>query len=242
MGLLDGTIPSYKILGITASAVFMNEVFGYWNDIKGKSTLLVELYQHLAGDFFPVITIVYDSYVQRLLDLFLRLYPVRRRRDISTSTACHRTTFNFGILWNHDHLDHETHENIHTFFTGVYTRQLKHPVNMGRKGMCLDNQFQPLMTLPNLENLRNVPILFISGTENDVFSPESTLWDYEMLRRHFGEELYRRLLVESYGRLDPIIGKDAAEDVYWRVFEHTVWCNKNSLVGARDTDAKISAV
>ena len=102
---------------------------------------------------------------------------------------------------------------------------------MGTHGACLDNELRPLVTDRNLRNLQDIPILFMSGTVNEVFKPESTLRDYEMLRRRFGEHLYRRFLVEGYGHLDPVIGKNAADDVYWRVFEHVKWC----VQGPEDT-------
>lgn len=85
------------------------------------------------------------------------------------------------------------------------------------------------MTAKNLENLRGLPILFISGTDNEVFDPETTLRDYEMLRRRFGEGMYRRFLAEGYGHLDPIVGKNADRDVYWRILGHLQWCEKRGL-------------
>ena len=44
-GLLDGTIPRSLILGMSSSAVVMSACFGYWNALKGKTTLLIQLYQ-----------------------------------------------------------------------------------------------------------------------------------------------------------------------------------------------------
>jgi hypothetical protein len=96
MGLLDGTIPASGILGITANSVFMNQVFAYWNGVKGSTTLLVRLYELLAGTFFPMLSKANDNPIQRLLDTVLRFYPVRRRRDLCASTACRRTSFGFG--------------------------------------------------------------------------------------------------------------------------------------------------
>lgn len=228
MGLLDGTIPSNEILGITADSVFMNEVFANWNALKGRTTLLISLYERLAGNFFPIHSGRSHSAFQRTLDILLRFYPVGRR-DICTSTACHRTSFGFGLLWNHENLDRNTHDNIHRFFAGTHTKLLKHVVRMGTYGMCLDNELRPLLMSENLERLRSVPILFISGTDNEVFKPESTLRDYELLRRRFGEENYRRFLPEGYGHLDPIVGKNSAQDVYWRVFEHLQSCSKRYI-------------
>jgi hypothetical protein len=232
MGLLDGTISRNQILGVTANSVFMNEAFAYWNSIKGRTTVLIDLYEYLAGNFFPVSSGANDTLFQRVLDLVLRFYPVGRRRDLCTSTACHRCSFGFGLLWNHENLDKQIHDNIHHFFTGTHTTILKHVVRMGARGKCLDNNLKSLVTNDNLERLRGLPILFISGTENDVFDPETTLADYELLRRRFGEENYRRFLPDGYGHLDPIVGKNAAEEVYWRIFEHLKWCiNRPESVG-----------
>lgn len=229
MGILDGVIDSSQILGVTANAVFMNQVFGYWNSLKGRTTLLIRLYKFLAGDYFPISSITDSQFIQGLLDLLLRLYPVGHPRDICHSTACRRTSFVFGLLWNHENLDRGIHENIHQFFTGTYTKLMEQVVRMGARGVCLSNDCGPLLTNQSLKRLQGLPILFISGTENQVFDPESTLKDYELLRRRFGEKYYRRFLAEGYGHLDPIVGKDAATDVYWKVFNHLQWCLENEV-------------
>ena len=95
---------------------------------------------------------------------------------------------------------------------------------MGTRGGCLDNPLSPLVTPESLLHLQGLPVLFITGTANEIFDPESTLRDYEMLRRRFGEHLHRRFQVEGYGHLDTIVGKSAAEDVYWKVTDHLQWC------------------
>ncbi|KAI9679131.1 MAG: hypothetical protein M1822_007341 [Bathelium mastoideum] len=229
MGLLDGAIRSDQILGISANSVFMNQEFAYWNSLKGRTTALIKVYELLASDFFPMVGD--NKLFQRVLDALLRFYPVSKRRDFCASTACHRTSFGFGLLWNHENLNTQTHNNVHNFFAGTHTTLLKHVVRMGTRGWCLNNDLQPLLIPSNLQRLQGVPILFISGTDNEVFDPESTLRDYEMLRRQFGEKLYRRFLVEGYGHLDPVVGKDAASDVYWRVLAHLEWASRHRRHG-----------
>ena len=230
MGLLDGKIFRYQILGITANSVFINQVFGYWNSLKGRTTALISLYEMLAGKFFPMFSGNDSSAFQKVLDGLLRFYPVSARRDICSSTACHRTSFGFGLLWNHENLNHETHKNIHRFFAGSHTKLLKHVVRMGTRGQCLDNHLRPLLTSKHLQRLEGVPILFISGTDNEVFNPESTLRDYEMLRRTFGEAMYRRYSPDGYGHLDPIMGKNAEHDVYWKILDHIRWCGQQKCL------------
>ncbi|RDW70881.1 uncharacterized protein DSM5745_08392 [Aspergillus mulundensis] len=227
MALLTGTIKADQILGITANSVFMNQVFAYWNAIKASSPLLIRAYELLDGPYFPIdFSTRTKSVSQRILDFLLSLYPVPRR-DRCSSPACHRTSFAFGLLWNHRNLDRRIHDNIDRFFTGTSTKSLEHITRMDSAGSCLDNNLNSLLTIENLENLRGVPILFISGSENEVFSPETTLKDYELLRRAFGEGMYRRFLVDGYGHLDPIVGKNAERDVYWRVKGHVECCLQN---------------
>ncbi|PYH65952.1 FAD/NAD(P)-binding domain-containing protein [Aspergillus vadensis CBS 113365] len=224
MGLLDGTINRTHILGITANAVFMTQVLAYWNSVKAATPALIRLYEFISGTHYPIGSPDGNKPIHKVLDILLRFYPVENRRDICTSTHCHRTTFAFGLCWNHNNLDTNIHDNVGQFFADTHTKLLEHVTRMGTHGACLDNELRPLLTDRNLRNLQDIPILFMSGTVNEVFKPESTLRDYEMLRRRFGEHLYRRFLVEGYGHLDPVIGKNAADDVYWRVFEHVKWC------------------
>jgi hypothetical protein len=231
MALLTGIVKPEQLLGITANSVFMNQVFGYWNSIKASSTLLIRAYEFLDGPYFPISFLERrKDLLQYILDFLLSLYPVARR-DRCTSPSCHRTSFAFGLLWNHENLDQEIHGNIETFFAGTFTRSLEHITRMGCAGSCLNNNLEPLLTQKNLQNVRGVPILFMSGSENQVFNPESTLRDYELLRRTFGEHMYRRFLVERYGHLDTIVGSQADKDVYWKVEGHINWCLRNKTTG-----------
>ncbi|KAE8376168.1 hypothetical protein BDV26DRAFT_282908 [Aspergillus bertholletiae] len=230
MGLLDGTIDGSQLLGITANSVFITQIFAYWNSVKAATPILIRLYEFLGGTYFPIGKGHDNHLIQRVLDVVLRLYPVRHRRDICTSTLCHRTSFAFGLCWNHDNLDAGIHDNIGEFFSGTHTKLLEHATRMGTRGACLDNQLNSLPTPENLLRLQGLPMLFITGTANEVFDPESTLRDYEMLRRRFGEQQYRRFQAEGYGHLDTIVGKSAAEDIYWKVAGHLRWCVQGSHV------------
>ncbi|KKK14322.1 hypothetical protein ARAM_000785 [Aspergillus rambellii] len=227
MALLSGTVAPAQLLGMTGNSVFMNQVFGYWNSVKAYSPRLIRLYEFLDGPYFPIAFHGKKGLFQLCLDFILRLYPVSYPRDLCTSAACRRTSFAFGLLWNHENLDRSTHDNIDKFFTGCPTKILDHIVRMGSRGRCLDNELRPLLTPDNIQRLKGLPILLMSGTDNEVFDPDSTLRDYELLRRQFGESLYRRFLVRGYGHLDPVVGKSAADDVYWRVFDHLKWCEEH---------------
>ena len=62
----------------------------------------------------------------------------------------------------------------------------------------------------SLENLRDIPILFFSGAENVVYTPEATLTSYTVLRGKFGEGGYERLVFEGRGHLDCWMGEGAS--------------------------------
>lgn len=103
---------------------------------------------------------------------------------------------------------------------------LKHLMCMGTAHEVMDNDFQSLVTDANLENFKGLPISFISGGDNVVYSPESTSMSYDVLRERFGTEMYRRRVVQGYGHLDTWMGKNSAVDVYPLVAEHVEWCEK----------------
>ena len=155
----------------------------------------------------------------------MRFYPVDSRKELCTSTACHRMSFCFGRAWNHENIDAATHDMIHEFMGEIHVNVLKHVTKMGTMNSPLDNEYNSLLTDENLERLRGLPILFLSGSDNVVYDPVSTLKDYELLRRRFGESLYQRYVYQGRGQLDGWIGKDAKETLFWRIGEHLDWCS-----------------
>ena len=91
---------------------------------------------------------------------------------------------------------------------------------MGSNGFIVDNNEMSLVTPQNLEQLRNIPILFIHGGKNAVYSPESTERDYDLLREKFGGEQYERVIFQERGHLDCWMGKTSFRDVYPAVEGH----------------------
>ena len=71
----------------------------------------------------------------------------------------------------------------------------------------------------DLERLRR-PITLLSGSENLVWTPESTERTYRLLGDNFGEDLIRRVVFEDYGHQDVFIGAETARDVFPTILEH----------------------
>lgn len=218
-GLLDGTIPASYILGITASQVFMNPVWGPANMAKvlAGPVPMDKLYTTLArSTWFSCSTSPDDTLVQRALNQVLRLYP-QSRREMCANAACHRCSLVFGRCWNHENLNEATHRQIDRFFGGVNMRLLNLLMKMGYEGHAMSNapEYAPLDTPENVERLRGVPFLLFVGRDNAVLSVESTERTYEMLTDAFGDgSQYKRRVVPGYGHLDPWMGRNAWKDVY----------------------------
>lgn len=152
-----------------------------------------------------------SKWVEKFFDDALRFYPIQKEERCD-SPVCHRITFLYGQLYEHDQLNDETHEHLHEMFGVANIRSLEHLALLARKGHVVDFDGEESY-LPHLERMA-IPITFISGAENECFLPESTELTYNLLSEKNGEELYKRFVIPNYGHIDCIYGKNAARDVY----------------------------
>lgn len=119
-------------------------------------------------------------------------------------------------LWNHRNLNEATHRQINRFFGGVNMTCLHLLMQMGWRGCVTTNAplFNDLTTDTNLRRLRNIPIMFFSGADNKVLTPEATEKSYSVMRNRFGTHDYSRHVIQGYGHLDCWMGREAYVDVY----------------------------
>jgi hypothetical protein len=109
-------------------------------------------------------------------------------------------------------------------------KSLEHLMFMGTHGYATNNSNQSLLNEQNLKRLANIPILFINGTDNVVYTPESTCRSYETMCNAFGQGQYQREVFGGYGHLDCWMGADAAKDVYPTVLSHAMKCMRKKVV------------
>lgn len=96
-GLLDSTIPAEWMCGMTASQVFFNPIFGLINKIKASMPIpMTKLYELVAGQWFSCVSTQHDTFVQRLLNQVVRLYPAGSPKELCNSVVCHRSELVFG--------------------------------------------------------------------------------------------------------------------------------------------------
>ncbi|KAH6850734.1 hypothetical protein B0I37DRAFT_397020 [Chaetomium sp. MPI-CAGE-AT-0009] len=244
-GLLDGTIPTSWILGITCSQVFMNPVWGPTNMAKVMAGPLPldRFYGLFAGSWFSCSTSNQDTLVQKTVNQLLRLYP-QPRREMCNNAACHRTSLVFGRCWNHANLNEATHRQMDRFFGGVNMRQLNLLMKMGYDGHVMGNAplYEPLTSAANVERLRGIPIMLFVGRDNAVLSPEATERTYETLCDAFEDGEYKRKVVPGYGHLDGWMGRNAWKDVYPFVREEVDRVTRGEAYEFEEPDDRFKAM
>lgn len=154
---------------------------------------------------------------ERLYDAALKLYPLELREEC-TSSVCHRISFMYAPLYQHEQLNQATHDALHEMFGVANIRSFEHLARLTNTGHLVTLEGAEVY-LPHLERLA-IPIAFIHGAANQCFLPESTEITYNLLRQANGDKLYTRHVVPNYGHIDCIYGKNAAADVYPLMLAH----------------------
>lgn len=153
----------------------------------------------------------------KLDEAALRFYPMPEDQ-LCTSPVCHRITFLYSQVFEHEQLNAATHRALGEMFGGANIRAFEHLSRMVRVGHIVTAEGKNDY-LPHAERLA-IPIAFISGGNNRCFLPESTQRTYELLCGKNGRHLYARTVVPRYGHADSILGKNAARDVYPAIARH----------------------
>ena len=157
------------------------------------------------------------NWQDKLYNAALNLYPFAYEERCK-SPVCHRVTFLYAPLYEHDQLNTATHDNLHELFGVASIANFKHLGVMSRAGHIVNAQGEDVY-LPHIDRL-NIPIAFIHGAENETWLPESTQRTLDLLAQTNGPELYSRYLIPHYGHIDCIFGKNASRDVYPLILKH----------------------
>ncbi|SEQ50896.1 cholesterol oxidase [Amphritea atlantica] len=158
------------------------------------------------------------SVLTQLYDKALNLYAMAEAQGHCHSETCHRITFMYASLYKHSTLTDLLHDNLDELFAEANIGAFEHLALMCRKGTLVDADGNDVY-MPNLARL-DLPILFISGAENECYLPMSTKLTYDILCQHFGAGQYSRQEIPGYGHIDCIFGRNAVIDVYPFVLDH----------------------
>jgi cholesterol oxidase len=170
----------------------------------------------LGVDSLTAYVDAHADWQDRLFDATLHLYPTELE-ERCRSSVCHRITFLYGTLYEHDQLNTATHKALHEMFGVAATDALAHLALLVRKGHLVDAKGTDVY-LPHLKRLA-IPISFIHGAKNACYHPESTEITFKKLQEANGD-LYTRHVIPRYGHIDCIFGKNAVTDVYPLILSH----------------------
>jgi cholesterol oxidase len=158
-----------------------------------------------------------DHWYDQLYNAALNLYPTQYE-EFCKSPVCHRVTFLYAPLYEHDQLNTLTHDNIHELFGIASISNFQHLGVMTRAGQVVNAKGEDVY-VPHLDRLK-IPIAFIQGAENQTWTTDSTQRTFEALCALNGDQLYSRYLIPRYGHIDCIFGYNAHRDVYPLILKH----------------------
>ncbi|KAG9323929.1 hypothetical protein KVV02_004346 [Mortierella alpina] len=168
--------------------------------------------------------------LDRAIDNALRFLPMPLD-EYCNNAVCHRASFCFGLLWEHDKLSKNLHDNLDEILGSINIESLKGLVDgWAKKQTLMDVEGNNLVLPENIKRaFEKVPVLLIHGAKNQVFIPEATLKTVEALRNTNlpltgqaldSQGMYRREVIPGYGHLDCIVGDRAYKDVYPFILDH----------------------
>jgi cholesterol oxidase len=160
-----------------------------------------------------------DGVSGRLADGLIRVFVPFRRGERTRSATSNRITALYGQLYETAQLNNLTFEvALPEMFGEANINAFKQLALIARRLTIVDAAGSDKY-LPHLERL-SIPITFIHGALNRCFLPESTERTVARLAAKNGPDLYTRHVIEGYGHIDCIFGKNAASDVYPHILAH----------------------
>ena len=227
MSLLSGELEG-KIRSVVASQVAFCTIPSTMNWLKAH-TRVPNILHGLGVEGLTAYTDTKAGFISRAVNALVETYS-----DVTTSFdehcdnhVCHRITFMYGLMWEHENLNPQTHNTLHevfgygtaTFFKHLSTCMRKeHLVDANGRGVYLPDfdSKRHLESEQYMKHMRrmDMPILFYSGKENKAFPPIATLRAVARCKEAIPEQDYRRLEFPGYGHLDHMMGKNVEEDIF----------------------------
>lgn len=160
-----------------------------------------------------------------LTDRLLGLRPLEREEHCRSAT-CHRITALYGLLYEHSQLSNSLHAHLHELFGPANIGCFMHLAEMLRAGHLVDAHGNDVY-LRHPGRLR-LPLRILHGSRNATYAPSSTEKTVRWLLEREPHAQIERELIEGYGHLDCMFGRDAALDVYPRMLEHLLAHEKDA--------------
>jgi pimeloyl-ACP methyl ester carboxylesterase len=124
--------------------------------------------------------------------------------------ACHRHSATYGDIVYHPRINDETHALMGALVPEVNSAFLKDVAPNSRAYDILADEDRK-----HLDRL-DLPLLLISGSENQMFVPEANERTYQLLHRALGENIQRELF-QGFGHLDFYLSADAKQPIWGKL-------------------------
>ncbi len=227
--LLISLLAGY-LRGRVESLVCM-QVAAHWESppILGAKvhTRIPNLLDVLGLRTIPVGARLDEPPVWRWLDAALHLHPISKDERCNNPT-CRRAALLFGEMICHRNVNAATHERMCHQLAHAAVRPFIQMAMIARRGEICDARGHTY--LADLAPLR-LPITFLHSENNRVVGPGTTARTWQLLSKHHGDALYRRIVVPGYGHNDALIGERAHRDVFPLLLQHLSWAE--SLLPSR---------
>ena len=186
--------------------------------VRLKSGLhLPDFLDAIGVDSLSAYTDAEAPWYGRLYDRALEFYPLEAEEQCASAT-CHRISFMYSLLYEHDQLNVATHDTLHELFGVANIEAFEHLGAMVRARRLVNAAGEDVY-LPHVERLA-LPLRLIQGAENACYTPAGTAKTLAWLREHNDPSLYSRALIPDFGHIDCIFGERAVTEVYPHILAH----------------------
>lgn len=225
--LLSGVLEG-KVRNVVASQVAANPMPCSFNKLKAGLHIPGVL-ESLGIKGLTVDTDDQASWTERLFNEFVKDvdYVFLPYDEMCHNPVCHRISFIYGLLWEHENLTPLTHDTLHEFF-GYVTAEVSKQLALTMRENKLVSASGEDIYLPDVDkkdrlkssayrehiNRLNMPISFIVGEKNSCYLPNSTYTTYNLVKEAHPSQQYSWIQIPNYGHLDCMYGRDAVHDVY----------------------------
>ncbi len=165
------------------------------------------------------------TFAHMVYDLILRVAPTPRGESCGNA-VCQWITAYFGLTHRHWQLNEDTHNDLGRLFGVTSVHPLRHIGDMVAARKSLDHEGNDVYLRsddkdePGNANRLAIPILFLAGSHNRIFFPETSKRTYQWLKASNPDVRYDRKVLTEYAHLDGIIGRNANREVYPLVLAH----------------------
>lgn len=148
---------------------------------------------------------------ERVWDLLMRPYPWLKGEQCH-NPACRWVASVYGPTHLHTNLSAAAHSQIGNMFGSAAVTPVAQITAIVRAGHLVDAQGRDVyMGRPDRLDL---PIAFLRGTDNKIFTEPGPLKTISWLRRHNPDQDYQWIGLDGFGHLDSIIGRDSERRVF----------------------------